>query len=258
MDYFQHSIFRFIYKQINIVILRIAFRIKGNANLLNLGFNKCAIIIPHPDDEILGLGGLILKILKSKGDIHFIYLTDGENSGIWPDKNEIRHARINLSEKACSALGVPASNVYRMHIPDGSIPQLGQERFENAVETVQRIIEEVKPDAVFTTHTDDYWPFDHVAAAHIAKEAVLRSNTRPELWYYWVWTWYNIRPWQLLSGKFTKLRKINIREHLKSKRQLSNIYLDKLTPDGKPWSGILPKPLLKAFEFPFEVVERIL
>jgi LmbE family N-acetylglucosaminyl deacetylase len=126
------------------------------------------------------------------------------------------------------------------------------------VGSVIEIISSINPGAVFVTHTDDYWPFDHIAAANIAREAVIHSGSKPQLWYYWVWAWYNIRPWQLFGTRFKNLQKIDISDQIKRKRELSDIYLNSLTPDGKPWSGILPKPLLKAFEYPFEIVERIL
>ena len=42
------------------------------------------------------------------------------------------------------------------------------------------------------------------------------------------------------------------------KKALMDIYLKSLTPDGKPWSGVLPKSLLKAFDYPVEIVERII
>ena len=38
--------------------------------------NKILIIAAHPDDEILGCGGTILK-LKEKNNIRVIFLTDG-------------------------------------------------------------------------------------------------------------------------------------------------------------------------------------
>ena len=221
-------------------------------------FNSILVIAPHPDDEILGLGGLIIKSIIEGRQVNILYLTDGENSDIWQDKEKIRRERIKLSEKVYLKLDIPASNIFRLHLPDGSVPQQGEEGFNHAVETIKEIIEQINPEAVFTTHCDDYWPFDHVAAAHIAKEAVLRSDARPQFWYYWVWAWYNIRPWQLFGSKIGNLRKMDIRDQLSRKKELTDIYMNSLTPDGKPWSGILPKPLLKAFKYPFEIVEKIL
>jgi LmbE family N-acetylglucosaminyl deacetylase len=222
------------------------------------GLNTILILCPHPDDEVLGLGGFILRMYDDGRKINIIYLTDGENSGVWDDKAEICKRRIAFSEFVCSNIGINKADIYRLHLQDGSIPHPGQPGFEESVKRIKKIIESVRPDAVFASHYLDYWPFDHVAAAHIAREAVIQSDTRPELWYYWVWAWYNIRPWQILGAKHKNLQKIDISDQLKRKMKLTDIYLSSLTPDGKPWSGILPDPLLKAFKYPFEIVERIL
>ena len=80
----------------------------------NLTFGGVLIIAPHPDDEILGLGGFILKLLDDGRKIHIIYLTDGENSGVWPDKEEIRHQRIAISEKVCNLMGICNSDITRL------------------------------------------------------------------------------------------------------------------------------------------------
>ena len=45
-------------------------------NLKLLKNNKILIIAAHPDDEMLGCGGTIVK-LKEKNDINAIFLTNG-------------------------------------------------------------------------------------------------------------------------------------------------------------------------------------
>ncbi len=215
------------------------------------------VLAPHPDDEVFGLGGFILKMLDSGSKFYIIYITDGEGSDVWHDRKEISKQRIALSENVCSNLHINKSDMFRMHIPDGFVPHPGQSGFEATVKSVKEIIDSVKPDAVFATHRLDYWPFDHVAGGQIAYEAVNKSDTKPQLWYYWVWAWYNVRPWKLSYSSLKRLQKINIRDQIIHKKELMGIYLKSVTPEGKPWCGILPKPLLRAFDFPFEIVERI-
>jgi LmbE family N-acetylglucosaminyl deacetylase len=220
-------------------------------------FKNVIILAPHPDDEILGIGGILLQIRNYGGKIHIVYLTDGENSGVWHDKEEIRRIRITLSEKVCKILDLEHEDITRLHLSDGSVPHPGQAGFLEAVAGIRAIIEEIKPDAVFATHKLDYWPYDHVACANIAFEAVRQSLEKPQLWNYWVWAWYNIRPWQIFGQGFRKLEKIDIRDQMPQKKKLMDIYLKSLTPDIKPWSGVLPTSLLKAFDYPYEIVERI-
>jgi LmbE family N-acetylglucosaminyl deacetylase len=231
------------------------FFVKGNKNG---SFRSVLILSPHPDDEIFGLGGFIQQILNREGKISIMYLTDGEGSGVWHDVMEIGRQRIALSEIVCTKLGIKELDVSRLKLKDGFVPQPGQPGFDDAADEIKKIIETVKPSSVFVTHTIDYWPFDHVAAAHLAKEAVETSEVRPELWYYGVWAWYNIKPWNLFSSRYKNLMKVDIRDTLKRKQELASVYLKAITPDGKPWVGVLPEPFLKTLNHPFELVERIL
>lgn len=242
------------------------FQVSINYSLIRIFIKKAPfkkaksilLIAPHPDDEILGMGGMLLHSIKQGSKVHIVYFTDGEGSCIWPDKEEIRLQRIALSERVCKNIGVDPLAITRLHLPDGAVPHQGQNGFVEAVNSIKQLIEKLKPDAVFATHPLDYWPFDHVACAHIAKEAVNKSKHKTQLWYYWVWAWYNIRPWQLLKISYRKLQKIDISEQMPKKKTLMEVYLKAATPDGKPWSGLLPKALLKAFEYPVEIIERII
>jgi LmbE family N-acetylglucosaminyl deacetylase len=220
-------------------------------------FKHILILAPHPDDEILGLGGTLLKLLDAGTQVNIVYLTDGEISGIWHDREEIKKQRILLSGKVAKSLGIDNSNIHRLHLPDGSVPHPGQTGFEEAVKTVKEIIDYVKPDAVFATHPLDYWPFDHVACAEIATGAIKLSEHKPQLWYYWVWAWYNLRPWKLSVRRLKKLQKVDISKQLPRNKELMDIYLASFTPDGKPWSGVLPASLIMALRKPLEIVEKM-
>ena len=245
---------RQLIKKITIYFLRIVL---SKIKFSQQDFKKILILAPHPDDEIFGMGGILLQVKNQGGRIYIVYLTDGENSGVWPDKEETRRNRIALSEKVRKNLNLQPEDITRLHLSDRAVPHPDQEGFREVVIKISNFIDTIKPDVVFATHLLDYWPFDHVACAHIAQEAVKQSKHETQLWYYWVWAWYNIRSWQLLKIRFRHLQKIDIKEQILQKKALMDIYLKAITPGGKPWSGVLPKSLLKAFDYPVEIVERI-
>ncbi|MEI6139830.1 MAG: PIG-L family deacetylase [Mariniphaga sp.] len=226
------------------------------ANKILPNFNCILILIPHPDDEILGLGGVILQTLQQGGKVHLVYLTDGEGSGVWPDKEEIKRQRIALSEQVCNKLGIQSEMINRFHLPDAAVPYTGQSGFDQVVMEITKLIETIKPHAVFATHKLDYWPYDHVACAEIALEAVKHSKHQTQLWYYWVWAWYNLRILQIFKLNYQKIVKVEIRNHIFLKKELTELYLKALTPDGKPWSGVLPNSLKKSLIQPFEIIEK--
>ena len=41
---------------------------------------RLVIIAPHPDDEVLGCGGLIQQAVAAGADVHVIYLTNGDHN----------------------------------------------------------------------------------------------------------------------------------------------------------------------------------
>ena len=51
-----------------------------NENLKIKENERIIIFAPHPDDEILGCAGLIQKVLKKKGKVWIVYLTNGDHN----------------------------------------------------------------------------------------------------------------------------------------------------------------------------------
>ena len=232
----------------NIIILIIKNR--------NINFKSILVLAPHPDDEIIGVGGLVLQTLKNKGQVYITYLTDGENSGAFSNKNEIKKQRTNLSNQVTNKLNINPENISRLHLPDGKLPLNNENGFNEAVDLIKQQIETIQPDAVFATAKSDYWPYDHVACSQIAMEAIKKATFKSDLWFYWVWTWYHLKPWQLLKVNFNKLYKINISMELKEKQKLIDTYLNPVSPYGYPWSGKLPKSMITPLYKPYEIIKK--
>lgn len=217
---------------------------------------RILILAPHPDDEIIGIGGIVLQVLQNKGAVYIVYLTDGEESGAWNDKERIKKERINISEEVVNMLNIPVENIYRLRLKDGKVPHRGDSDFFEVVKILTDIVEKVQPDTVFATHYLDYWPFDHVACSEMAIEIQKRLTTKTDFWFYWVWTWYHLKPWHLKSLLKRKLIKVDISNEHSQKMKLMNHYLQPKSPEGKPWSGSLPKSMFYPFTKPYEIIEK--
>ena len=67
------------------------------------------IIVAHPDDEILGFGGIILKCIEEGHDVNILFLSTGlssrENNTNKDDIINLRKIALNVSK----ALGVKKS-----------------------------------------------------------------------------------------------------------------------------------------------------
>lgn len=229
---------------------------------ISIGFEKAnlrksiLIIAPHPDDEIIGLGGFMLQQIQLGNKVHLLYLTDGEGSGASGDLEVIKSQRVAMTKVVHRELGLNDSYISYLHIEDGAVPRKGEDGFELNAQRISTLIDKIKPDAVFATSATDYWPYDHVACSELAVAALEQSNSKPALWFYWVWAWYNLRPLSVFKLNFKNLYKIDISNQLSAKKQLMDIYLKPVSPEGKPWSGELPKAMLYPFSKPVEIVER--
>ena len=86
---------------------------------------RVLVISPHPDDEVFGWGGLILRCIKAGNQPHVVILTDGANSlGEWrKDKERIVAERVKLTDCATQALGLKAENLHRFFLKDGILTE---------------------------------------------------------------------------------------------------------------------------------------
>ncbi len=108
--------------------------------------NKILVVAAHPDDEVLGAGGTILKHIKDRDQVNILILSDGETSrGV----GNITTRR-NQAKKAAKILGV--KKIILEKLPDNkfdSLPLL------EIVKKVEKVISEIKPNIIYTHFSDD-------------------------------------------------------------------------------------------------------
>lgn len=117
------------------------------------------IIAAHPDDEILGMGGTILKHTSHKDNVTIVYMATGvtarkasEDLKSREDKNlqnEILELR-NDALKAAKLLNV--KNVKFYDFPDNQMDSI---TLLNVVKAIEKEIDSVKPERVYTNHYGD-------------------------------------------------------------------------------------------------------
>lgn len=201
-------------------------------------FRKTAIIAPHPDDEVIGCAGLIHTLVERGTPPHVIILTGGEGSHRGccdTSAEEIIAARHQLTLKAADTLGLPVSHIHCLHYPDGGVALEHPE-----TEKLQALLSELAPQSVFVPHCGEGWS-DHLQAAEITKHLLLGQKV--SIYEYCVWMWY-YNVWRLDYRNARVLRMSRVQHQ--RKLQAVDEYVTPLAPCGKPWSGVLPKPFLKA------------
>jgi len=203
------------------------------------------VVAPHPDDEVIGCGGLIARLSAEGHTPHIIVMTGGEGShrgccNVSPFA--IISARRELTRNALQILGVPSENIHELDFPDSGIsaehPQTGK---------LRRLIAQIEPQSVFVPHWGEGWP-DHVRTAEIVKSIVPQDVA---VWEYCVWMWY-YNVWRGLDWKNAAVLKMTPAEHALKLRAM-NAYITPLASCGKPWSGVLPPLFVKANQWDKEL-----
>ncbi|EKE02085.1 MAG: LmbE family protein [uncultured bacterium] len=129
------------------------------------------IVAAHPDDEILGCGGTVSKLVKQGYIAYSLILGKGITSR-YDDKNSRADKELNLlnneMHKANELLGV--KQVFTANFPDNRFDSM---TLLDIVKKIEEIKEKIKPDIIFTHHFGDM-NIDH----QITYKAVLTA-TRP-------------------------------------------------------------------------------
>jgi len=201
------------------------------------------IIAPHPDDEVLGCGGLINRLCENGNPPYIAILTHGEASHAGCcliDSTELGIKRIELARNADSILGVPLDNIKILNYKDGAVPQ------HDEGGALCQYIKLIKPEIVLIPHWGEGW-LDHVNVASLISDYI---DNNMEVYEYCVWSWYYV----MWAGNFglAKLSwdKANVIKLNKEERTIKESalkeYLTPIADCGKPYSGVLPSQLIKS------------
>lgn len=210
---------------------------------------KIIIIAPHPDDEALGCGGLIARLCAEKNPPHIAVLTGGGGSLRGRSdisETEVANARRELTLDSAKQFGLPEENIHFLDFQDGDIGACP----EKEMSRLRQLINNLNPDNILVPHNSEGWP-DHLAARDIGIEL---APEKAAIWEYCVWMWY-YNVWNL-DWKNAAVLSMSDTEH-STKLRAVNAYVKPVAPCGAPWSGVLPKPFLKANRSKSELYFRI-
>jgi N-acetylglucosamine malate deacetylase 1 len=113
------------------------------------GNRRVAVIVAHPDDEVLGCGGTIRRHTLAGDEVWTIILADGETSRNAAGEKAIA-GREAAMQAAAKILGVQHCAAHRL--PDNrldTVPLL------DLIKLVERHIGDIAPAAVYTHHAGD-------------------------------------------------------------------------------------------------------
>lgn len=204
------------------------------------------VVAPHPDDEVLGVGGTIATLERRGAAIEIVALTDGERgaaAGIaCPELGGVR--RLETATALELLLGrIPP--IHHIGLPDGRI---GAHR----AEATAAIAAVLRPESLcLAPHRDDGHP-DHEAAWSAAGEAC--SIVGCAMLEYPVWLWHWAVPADLVQERERYAKVALPGWAVESKRRAIGAFTSQTS--NERGAAILPPHVLERFTRPYEVLAR--
>lgn len=108
---------------------------------------KILVIAAHPDDEVLGMGGTVARLADEGVECHLLIVTDG-SSAQYRDSDHLQEiiAAKKLETKNCADM-LGFKSIHYGELPDMKLDMTPHIAINQIIE---KVIEEVRPDTVFT------------------------------------------------------------------------------------------------------------
>jgi len=192
--------------------------------------NNILIIAAHPDDEILGVGGTILKHIKNGDQVSILILGDGESSREGATVANIKKRKKQI-ERVAKMLKV--ANILIDELPDNQFDSLSLLKIAKKVEA---IINKIRPNIVYTHHAYDL-NIDH----RLTFQAVLTAcRPQPDFFVKKILTFeiLSSTEWQMKDGNnmFCPNEYNNVENFMDKKIEVLQIYKDELRESSHPRS----------------------
>ncbi|MBY9011038.1 MAG: PIG-L family deacetylase [Candidatus Lokiarchaeota archaeon] len=192
---------------------------------------KIVIFVPHPDDEIYGAGGSILKWMEEGHNVHIVYVTDNRALITWGKKHdqiieEEAKDYLNLSEEeigkiglkeakiVAKAFGFPNNKVHLFEFHD----QDAMNQIEKGIDLSKKLI--IDADRIVLPSNNNNHP-DHQATHTIAKNAAIELNLLNTEFY--VYAIYN-----LMKAPMEKQVKVRIADYRFKIYEIMKLYKTQL------------------------------
>lgn len=180
---------------------------------------KTLIVAPHPDDELLGCGGTLLRRVAEGGTLAWLLMTNISEEAGWP--LEQISTRANEINRVRKGLQVLPRNMYELGLPTTELDRIP---LKHIIEKISSVFADFQPEEVLMpypgdVHSDHRITFEAVSACtkwfrYPSVKRVLAYETPSE-------TDFGIDP---RASGFQPNVFVDIGEHLSKKIELMKIY----------------------------------
>lgn len=210
---------------------------------------RAVVVAPHPDDEVLSVGGLLGHLHRLGRDLLVVAATDGtgshDGSSLWPPERLARERPLETAE-ALRRLDLSICEVRRLGLPDGGL-------MASRGALAERVAALLRPgDVVFTTWRFDGHP-DHEATGQACAAAVACMGAKLVEVPVWAWHWAPAGDARL---PWSRARRVTLdADTARRKAEAVDAFRSQLLPDTSTGAGpILRSTTVERARRPFEVV----
>lgn len=143
--------------------------------------NNILVVAAHPDDELLGVGGTIRRLVNEGAIANAVILAEGitsrANRREEADMNQLVNLRMD-AKKASEIVGYSSIELYEF--PDNRMDSID---LLDVIKVVSRCVEKYKPDIIFTHHHGDL-NIDHRKTCEAVLTACRPSENSIVKWIY--------------------------------------------------------------------------
>jgi LmbE family N-acetylglucosaminyl deacetylase len=209
-----------------------------NAPLLSLPGSAIVVVSPHPDDEILGAGGLIRSAAHAGLEVTVLSVTDGEAA--YPDWEGLDKIRQRELRDALSILVPQTVATRHLSIPDGKVD-------ENQAALLDAIDRQLSGNTLLIAPYERDGHPDHDVTGEVCCEvARLRKVT---LWRYPVWAWHHAFPERFVHQPLGRFMLDEVTREAKARAM--SCFTSQMRPIGR--EPIVPTHVLQYFARQYEV-----
>ena len=159
------------------------------------------VLSPHPDDEIIGCGGTLIKLLKEGSKVSVVQLTDGSDSCALKDSPEHIRKTIRMKEAKVVAENLGFTELVLFNEADSHLKCT-----TDNVKKLSEILNRLHPKVIFVPFINDTHP-DHIMANEILSKSLESSTLNlPEvnILSYEVWNFVPPNSFCIIDNQFDK------------------------------------------------------
>jgi LmbE family N-acetylglucosaminyl deacetylase len=217
----------------------------GAPDLTLASWTRVVVVAPHPDDEVLGAGGLLQVLAATGASIEVVAVTDGEGAYgqlAAADSRRLGRTRSDESLAALRRLGLRDASRQRLGHPDGAV---------DAGDLTAVLADRTGPGTLCVAPWRHDGHPDHERSGEAAVAAAASSGA--DVVEYLVWAWH----WAAAGSEdipWAQARRLALCPDQQARKRWATAAFRSQTvaPPGAD-SPVLPPAVLRRFWRPFEV-----